>query len=134
MQNRAFIARLITRDSLSGLYSWRILVYLLVAFLCLLWPFDYALLQKRNTAWWLGTSTGTEFPRDEKVLSLSSTKNLYGRFLMGKGITLEIWLGTDSPEQIGPARIVSYSLTPGKRSFTFGQLEKMLIMRLQLVP
>jgi hypothetical protein len=97
----------------------------------LLWPFDLALLQKRNTARWLGTSNGIEFPQDGQVLSLSSTENLYGRLLMGKGITLEIWVATDSPDQIGPARIVSYSLTPGKRNFTLGQSEKKLIMRLR---
>jgi hypothetical protein len=50
---------------------------------------------------------------------------------MGKGITLEIWAATDSPDQIGPARIVSYSLTPGKRNFTLGQLGKKLIVRLR---
>jgi VanZ family protein len=50
---------------------------------------------------------------------------------MGTGITLEVWVATDSPDQIGPARIVSYSLTPGKRNFTLGQSEKKLIMRLR---
>jgi len=130
-QERAFISRLITRDPLSSLYSWSLLVYLLVAILFLLWPFDLALLQNRNTARWLGTSNGIEFPQDGQVLSLSSTENLCGRLLMGTGITLEVRVATNSPEQSGPARIVSYSLTPGKRNFTLGQLEKKLIVRLR---
>jgi hypothetical protein len=49
-QERAFISRLITRDPLSNLYSWSLLVYLLVSILFLLWPYDLALLQKRNAA------------------------------------------------------------------------------------
>jgi glycopeptide antibiotics resistance protein len=130
-EERAFISKLIARDPLSGLYSWSLLVYLLVCILFLLWPFDLALLQKRNTARWLGISNGIEFPQDGQVLSLSSTENLCGRLLMGTGITLEVWVATDSPDQIGPARIVSYSLTPGKRNFTLGQSEKKLIMRLR---
>jgi len=130
-EERAFISRLIERDPLSGLYSWSLLVYLLVSILFLLWPFDLALLQKRNTARWLGTSNGIEFPQDGQVLSLSSTENLCGRLLMGTGITLEVRVATNSPEQTGPARIVSYSLTPGKRNFTLGQSEKKLIMRLR---
>jgi VanZ family protein len=108
-----------------------LLVYLLLSILFLLWPFDFALLQKRNNVRWLGTVNGIEFPQEGQVLSASSTEGLCGRFLSGKGFALEIWAATDNLNQTGPARIVSYSLNPAERNFTLGQSKKKLIMRLR---
>jgi VanZ family protein len=130
-EERAFIIGLIKRDPLSGLYRRGLLVYIILSILLLLWPFDFALLQKKNSVRWLGTVNGIEFPEEGQVLSASSTEGLCGRFLSGKGFTLEVWAATDKPNQTGPARIVSYSLNPAKRNFTLGQSKNKLIMRLR---
>jgi len=130
-EERTFISGLIERDPLSGLYRRSLLVYLLISIIFLLWPFDFALLQKRNNVRWLGTVNGIEFPQEGQVLSVSSTEGLCNRLLAGKGFTLEVWAATDNPNQTGPARIVSYSLNPAERNFTLGQSKKKLIMRLR---
>jgi VanZ family protein len=95
-----------------------------------LWPFDLAL-PKRNNVRWLGTSNGIEFVQEGQVLSRSPIERLRGRLLTGTGFTLEVWAAANSPDQTGPARIVSYSLDPWNRNFTLGQLNEKLIMRLR---
>jgi hypothetical protein len=130
-EERAIISWLIERDPLAGLYRRLLLAYLLLSIVFLLWPFDFALLQKRNNVRWLGTQNGIEFSQEGQVLSASSTEGLCGRFLSGKGFTLEVWVATDNWNQKGPARIISYSLNPAKRNFTLGQSKKKLIMRLR---
>jgi VanZ family protein len=129
-EERAFISRLIERDPLRGLYNMSLLVYLLVSILFLLWPFDLSL-PKRNNVRWLGTSNGIEFLQEGQVISRSPIERLCGRLLMGTGFTLEVWAAANSPDQTGPARIVSYSSDPGTRNFTLGQSNKKLIMRLR---
>jgi len=130
-EERALISRLIERDPLSGLYNRSLLVYLLVSIVFLLWPFDLSFLPKINKVRWLGASNGIEFSQEGQVLSLSPIESLCGRLLAGTGFTLEVLVATDSPDQTGPARIVSYSLDPGNRNFTLGQLKKRLVMRLR---
>jgi len=130
-KERAFISRLIERDPLNDLYIRGLLFYLLVSIVFLLWPFDLSFLPKRNYVRWLGTSDGIEFLQEGQVLTRKPAERLCGRLLAGTGFTLEVWAATDSLDQTGPARIVSYSLHSGKRNFTLGQSNKKLVMRLR---
>ena len=116
---------------MSGYYNQSLIVYLFIAIVFLLWPYDLVFLKKRNNVRWLENSNGIEFPQQGQVLSLSSTEILCSKLMVGTGFTLEVWAATDNPNQIGPARIVSYSLNTGKRNFTLGQFKKKLIMRLR---
>jgi hypothetical protein len=57
--------------------------------------------------------------------------DLYEMLVSGEGLSLEVWMTTASLDQVGPARIVSYSQDPFHRNFTLGQEKSDLIWRLR---
>ncbi|MBW2741458.1 MAG: VanZ family protein [Deltaproteobacteria bacterium] len=130
-EERGVIYSFISRDPLSNLYNRAVVTYMLMLFVALLWPFDFAFQRKTNNVHWITKSNGIEFRQRGQVLSRSSTENLCGRLLTGTGFSLEVWIASQNDAQSGPARIISYSLNPGLRNFTLGQSEKNLVMRLR---
>jgi VanZ family protein len=130
-EERGVIYSLISRDPLTNLYNRAVVTYMLMLFVALLWPFDFAFQREKNNVHWITKSNGIEFRQRGQVLSRSSTKNLCGRLLVGTGFSLEVWIASQNDAQSGPARIVSYSLNPGLRNFTLGQSGKNLVMRLR---
>ena len=130
-EEKGVIYSLISRDPLTNLYNRAVVTYMLMLFVALLWPFDFAFQREKNNVHWITKSNGIEFRQKGQVLSRSSTKNLCGRLLVGTGFSLEVWIASQNDAQSGPARIISYSLNPGLRNFTLGQSEKNLVMRLR---
>lgn len=130
-EERVYVSSLIEKDPLTGLYNKGIVLYMLLLFVLLLWPFDFVFFKEKNHVHWIGTSNGVEFSRKGQILSLSSTRNLYDRLLTGTGFSLEVWVAAQNEVQSGPARIVSYSLNTSQRNFTLGQAQKKLVMRLR---
>ena len=68
------------------------------------------------------------------------TANLYPRgparsltehIKKGSGLSIEVWIETESIAQTGPARIISYSLDTLSRNFTLGQSFDQLVFRLR---
>ena len=130
-EEKGVIYSLISRDPLTNLYNRSVVTYMLMLFVALLWPFDFAFQRETNNVHWVGMSNGIEFRQKGQVLSLSSTKNLFDRLLIGTGFSLEMWIASENEVQSGPARIVSYSLNSSLRNFTLGQSGENLIMRLR---
>lgn len=131
IEERVYVSNLITRDHLADIYKRIVVVYMLILTVLLLWPFDLVFLKEKNNVHWIGTSNGIEFPEKGQVLSDSCTENLCGRLLAGTGFSLEVWAVAQNDVQSGPARIVSYSLSPSLRNFTLGQSKEKLVMRLR---
>ncbi len=80
---------------------------------------------------WLHSSNGIEISTAGNIRSFTPPERLYNGLISGNGITLEIWLETESSEQRGPARIISYSYNKYLRNFTLGQERKDLVFRLR---
>jgi VanZ like family/Concanavalin A-like lectin/glucanases superfamily len=49
----------------------------------------------------------------------------------GSQLTLLVWMQTSNLEQVGPARIITYSRDPSDRNFTLGQVRDTLTFRLR---
>ena len=130
-EERVFVSSLIGKDPLTGLYNKGIVLYMLLLFVLLLWPFDFTFFKAKNHVHWIGTSNGVEFSLKGQILSVSSTRSLCDRLLTGTGFSLEVWVAAQNEIQSGPARIVSYSLNTSLRNFTLGQAQKNLVMRLR---
>lgn len=123
--------KLKTTGKLTGFYDKSLVAYLLILTILLLWPFDFVFLGEKNHVRWIALSNGIEFSKKGRVLSVSSTENLYSRLLVASGFSLEVWVAPRNDIQSGPARIISYSLDTGLRNFTLGQSQKKLVMRLR---
>jgi len=75
---------LISRDPLTNLYNRAVVTYMLMLFVALLWPFDFAFQRETNNVHWITKSNGIEFRQRGQILSRSSTENLCGRLLIPK--------------------------------------------------
>lgn len=115
-EERGIIYSLISRDPLTNLYNRAVVTYILMLFVALLWPFDFAFQREKNNVHWITKLNGIEFRQRGQVLSLSSTENLFDRLLIGTGFSLEMWIASENEIQSGPARIVSYSLITNART------------------
>jgi hypothetical protein len=93
-------------------------LYTIALGIALLAPFD---LRARNAATWTSGGYGVIFVSAGVVRSVAPPRRLHRDLTSGTGLTLEVWLRTNVPDQSGPARIVSYSLDTGARNFTLGQ-------------
>ena len=125
-----YICRLIYSDPLAGIYWMLLIIYFFILSGFLLWPFDFAFYIK-NDARWIRSSKGIEFVETGQAVSNFSNQEFFNRLLNGSGLTLELWLETEDLNQFGPARILSYSINPGRRNFTIGQSQDQLIVRLR---
>jgi hypothetical protein len=114
-------------------YLWIVGVYTLILSLLLLWPFDFYLpfsFEANNVRWIRGTN-GVEFASVGLIRLSSSVNRLHDALVSGAGITLEVWAATKNDQQVGPARVVSYSKDPGLRNFTLAQERRDLVTRLR---
>lgn len=125
-----FISRVIYRDPLTDAYSILLIIYAFILASSLLWPFDFVFTVK-NHARWIENSRGIEFLEIGQAVSKASTQEFFDRLVKGNGLTLEVRLETEDLNQVGPARILSYSIDPVLRNFTIGQLRDQLVIRLR---
>lgn len=65
------------------------------------------------------------------LLSKQEELTLYHTLVSRSRLTLLVRMQTESLKQTGPARIVTYSLDPGNRNFTLGQIGDTLTFRLR---
>jgi hypothetical protein len=65
------------------------------------------------------------------LLSTQEELALYKELVSTSQLTLVVRMRTNNLEQIGPARIVTYSLNPVSRNFTLGQIGNTLTFRLR---
>jgi hypothetical protein len=75
------------------------------------------------------TAPTTRFGRP--LLSRQEELTLYNKLVSRSQLTLVVRMQTDNLEQSGPARIVTYSLSPVNRNFTLGQIRDTLTFRLR---
>lgn len=122
---------LLESDPLDDFYKKGLIVYLNIATVLLLLPFDFFSSAPDNDAVWIKATNGIEFSKAGKIISDLPAKPLFNQMLTGSGLTLEIRAAPSSTDQYGPARIVSYSLDSSRRNFMLGQSQHKLIMRLR---
>ena len=125
-----YICSVVNRDPFADIYALLLIIYFFMLIGFLLWPFDFFSFVK-NDAQWLGNSRGIEFLRIGQAVSKSSTQEFYDRLVKGRGLTVELWLQTEDLNQIGPARILTFSINPSLRNFTVGQSQDKLVVRLR---
>jgi hypothetical protein len=65
------------------------------------------------------------------LLSRQEEHKLYDALMKTNHLTLLVWMSTGNLEQIGPARIVTYSRNAHARNFTLGQVRDTLTFRLR---
>jgi hypothetical protein len=75
------------------------------------------------------TASTTRFGRP--LLSEREELTLYNKLVSRSQLTLVVRMQTNNLEQSGPARIVTYSLSPVNRNFTLGQIRDTLTFRLR---
>ena len=132
VDERDCIIRLIYQDPLTALYARALAIYLLILTVFLLLPLDFEL-PRKNSSRWVASSNAIEFPSTGQILSVFSTKALCNRLVNGKGFSLVAWIESDTKDQSGPARIISYSLNTGLRNFTLAQSQGDMVMRLRTI-
>jgi len=125
-----YICKVIYEDPLSDIYPILLILYVIILGFFLLWPFDF-ISSVRNDARWIKNSKGLEFLKKGQAVSNSSTQEFYDRLVKGNGLTLEMWTQTENLNQIGPAKIISYSIDPPLCNFTVGQWRDKLIVQLR---
>jgi len=108
-------------------------IYFFIIIGYFIWPFKFVFQCEvcPNGASWAVKENGIEFQTPGLLRSLSPPIGLYERLTSGKGLTIVAWLTTARLNQVGPARIVSYSQDPFFRNFTLGQENGDLVFRLR---
>lgn len=108
-------------------------IYSIIILALLLWPYRFVFPYNINSngAVWMLDEKRVDFQKSGLVGSASSPIGLHQKLVSGSGLTIEAWLTTARLNQIGPARIVSYSQDPYFRNFTLGQQDDGLIFRLR---
>jgi len=129
-EEQRFLTVLIVGDPLKSIYFRITLVYLLIMGVALLWPFDFALIETNN-AQWNRDPAGIFFPDDGQLMSDGPAQSLFEQIQKGNGLSIEVWIESESVEQTGPARIISYSLNQRLRNFMLGQSYDQLVFRLR---
>jgi VanZ family protein len=115
----------------------RLIFRLLLFFYCFLilivglYPFEFKSLCFSNKINWLSDKSGIQISPCHEVASEEPPTEFFKSFIDAKGFTIEVYIAVDDIEQIGPARIVTYSLDPYQRNFTLGQENDALILRLR---
>ena len=115
----------------------RLIFRLILFFYCLLilivglYPFEFIKLCILNRINWLSDSNGIQISPCNEVSSAEPPIELFRSFINAEGLTIEVYIAVDDIDQIGPARIVTFSLDPYQRNFTLGQQSDSLILRLR---
>ncbi len=106
-------------------------IYLTSVAILAFWPFKTAHLCFKKKIIWDKKDEGIVIKPCSAVSSLHLPLNLYRTFKKGKEITIEVKLMTQTNNQGGPSRIVTYSEDKRHRNFTLGQEQDALIFRLR---
>ncbi len=106
------------------------LAYAIFLVVGLLLPFDFQLPQESRVEW-LPSGPGVEFFFLAGIRSITPTARLRDAIVRQNGFAVEVWAATSRRDQIGPARIASYSRDPYSRNFTLGQQHDTLVVRLR---
>ena len=130
VEDGKYICRAIHGDQFEDIYLNLLIIYVFILGSFLLWPFDFVSLV-RNEARWIKNSRGIEFLRTGQAVSISSTQDFFDRVVTGRALTIELWLETGDINQIGLARIISYSKNEELCNFVLDQTRDKLIFRLR---
>jgi VanZ family protein len=74
---------------------------------------------------------GIQISPCHEIASEEPPTEIFKSFMDAKGFTIEVYIAVDDIGQIGPARIITYSLNTYQRNFTLGQENDSLILRLR---
>jgi len=105
--------------------------YCLLILIVGLYPFEFVKLCITNRINWLSDGNGIQISPCCEVSSAEPPIELFKSFTNAAGLTIEVYMAVDDIDQIGPARIVTFSLDPHQRNFTLGQENDSLILRLR---
>jgi len=130
IEDGKYICRIIYKDPFTDIYSILLIIYVFILGGFLLWPFDF-IFKVKNDVCWIGNSKGIEFLKIGQAVSNSSTQEFFDSLVKGNGLTLEMWTQTENLDQIGPAKIISYSIDPPLCNFTVGQWRDKLVVQLR---
>ena len=110
------------------------ILWIVIAAAVYLWPFrlHFAPVFHTNDAEW--TSDGIAFANNGMLRTATPPTALHERLVGGHGLTVEAWLTSATPDQSGPARIVTYSAGADERNFTLGAEDTSLVFRLRTSP
>jgi hypothetical protein len=109
------------------------LCFAYLALICaiLLDPFDFSAPSRMVENGVTLAPDGIHFGTAGILGSPTAVPLLHQRVVSGGGLTIELWLNTASADQVGPARLISYSLDPWHSNFTLGQDGTALDVRLR---
>jgi len=96
-----------------------------------LYPFEFKSLCLSNQIYWLLDKNGIQISPCHEIASKEPPTEIFKSFMDAKGFTIEVVISVDDIGQIGPARIITYSLNTYQRNFTLGQENDSLILRLR---
>jgi VanZ family protein len=119
------------KDPFQRLYLKAFFVYALFLALLTLWPFEFGFFHK-NRVTWVQDTNGVIFDGGQ-IISPGPAKVLYDKIRSGSGLSIEIWLSSPIENQVGPARIISFSADPHQRNFTIAQERDKLVVRLRTI-
>jgi hypothetical protein len=108
--------------------KWAVLY---ASFLCIVLLYPYRFRKPTNHLAWTSEANGVIFPSVGVIRSKHTPEALHNALISGQGLSVEVWLSAANIHQIGPARIVSYSLNPSFRNFSLAQQGASLVMRLR---
>ncbi len=106
-------------------------IYLISIAILAFWPFKPAHLCFRKKIIWDSKDQAIIIKPCSAVSSVNLPLDLWQNFKKGKEITIEVKLMTQTNNQGGPARIVTYSEDKLHRNFTLGQQNDALVFRLR---
>ncbi len=129
MEHTNYVQQIIIYASMSKI----LIAYCFIAFALILWPFKFVSPCRtcQNGAIWMAGKNGIEFETPGLLWSVSPPIGFHERLLSANGLTIVAWLKTAEVNQMGPARIVSYSQGPDFRNFTLAQENSDLVFRLR---
>jgi VanZ family protein len=103
-------------------------LYVAVLTVGLLAPLDF---YTRNGVTWDRDADAVVFDAPGILRSRGGAGRLYADLTSGSGLTVELLGASHAGDQVGPARIVSYSADTASRNFTLAQKGSALVIRLR---
>jgi len=96
-----------------------------------LWPFEFTPVCVNPKLRWLPQESAVQIARCGSLSTPTPPASLGRHFITSSGISVEVDLKTETADQSGPARIVTYSFNTRYRNFTLGQQNDALVFRLR---
>jgi hypothetical protein len=97
-----------------GFPAWLLILYVIVLLVGLLAPLDF---YTANGVRWALDGTAVVFVSPGILRSHGSAARLHADLTSGSGLTVEVRAASHATDQVGPARIVSYSADTASRNF-----------------